>query len=106
MRDIANFGPQGGRECFLVGSPSQIADELESWIAETDLDGFNLHRSGEPDHLADFVELVVPELQNRGIYKTQYREGTFRNQLFGKGDRLPTSHVAHQFRRTTHPASN
>ncbi len=97
--DAAKFGPQGGRECFLVGSPTQIADELESWMAEADLDGFNLQRSGEPDHLADFIDLVIPELQNRGVYKTAYRDGTFRHKLFGKGDRLLAHHPAAKFRR-------
>ena len=96
--DIANFGPQGGRECFLVGSPIQIADQLEAWMADAELDGFNLQRSGEPDHLADFIDLVVPELQNCGIYKRAYREGTFRQKLFGKGDRLPGRHPAARYR--------
>ena len=98
LRDVANFGAQGGRECFLVGSPTQVADELEGWMDEAELDGFNLHRSGEPDHLIDFIDLVVPELQNRGIYKTEYAPGTFRNKLFEKGDRLQPSHPAIGFR--------
>jgi FMN-dependent oxidoreductase (nitrilotriacetate monooxygenase family) len=96
--DIANFGPQGGRECFIVGSPAQVADEMESWMAEAEIDGFNLQRSGEPQHIADFVELVVPELQNRGIYKHAYPEGTFRQKLFGKGDRLPSGHPGARYR--------
>jgi alkanesulfonate monooxygenase SsuD/methylene tetrahydromethanopterin reductase-like flavin-dependent oxidoreductase (luciferase family) len=102
VSDIANFGPQGGRECFLVGSPSQVADELESWMAEAELDGFNLQRSGEPDHLIDFIDLVVPELQNRGIYKRAYRDGTFRHKLFGKGDRLLDYHPAARHRPPAH----
>lgn len=103
VRDVANFGPQGGRECFLVGSPTQVADELEAWMAEAEIDGFNLHRSGEPDHLADFIDLVVPELQNRGIYKTEYRPGTFRNKLFAKGDRLLGNHPAARYRHGAEP---
>lgn len=96
--DIANFGPQGGRECFIVGSPAQVADEMESWMAEAEIDGFNLQRSGEPQHIADFVDLAVPELQNRGIYKHAYPEGTFRQKLFGKGDRLPSGHPGARYR--------
>lgn len=99
IRDIANFGPHGGRECFIVGSPTRVADELEAWMVEADLDGFNLQRSGEPDHLTDFITLVVPELQNRGVYKTEYRQGSFRNKLFGKGDRLLVGHPAEKWRR-------
>ncbi len=94
LRDITNFGPQAGRECFLVGSPVEIADELQSWMAEADIDGFNLNRSGEPQHLVDFIDLIVPELQNRGVYKTAYREGTFRQKLFGAGDRISGGHPA------------
>ena len=98
-QDLANFGPQGGRECFLVGSPVQIADQLCSWMEEAGVDGFNLQRSGEPDHLIDFIDLVVPELQNRGRYKTAYRDGTFRQKIFGAGDRLPAGHPAARHRR-------
>lgn len=98
MPEIANFGAQGGRECFIVGSPVQVADALEDWMAEADLDGFNLQRAGEPQHLADFARLVVPELQNRGCYKHAYRQGTFRQKLFGKGDRLPAHHPASRHR--------
>jgi len=100
--DIASFGPQGGRECFLVGSPVQVADEMESWVAEAGIDGFNLQRSGEPQHIADVVNLVVPELQNRGIYREAYREGTFRNKLFGKGDRMPPGHPGARYRFKPH----
>jgi hypothetical protein len=66
---------------------------------EAELDGFNLQRAGEPDHLAAFIDLVVPELQNRGLYKTAYRDGTFRQKLFGQGDRLPGHHPAAGHRR-------
>jgi len=98
VRDLANFAAQASRECFLVGSPSQVADEMEGWMREAEIDGFNLHRSGEPDHLRDFIDLVVPELQNRGIYRTEYRPGTFREKLFGKGDRLRDDHPASKYR--------
>ena len=99
VRDVANFGPQGGRECFLVGSPTHVADELEGWMRDAEIDGFNLQRSGEPDHLADFIDLVVPELQSRGVYKQAYRDGSFRQKLFGKGDRLLAGHPAANYRR-------
>ena len=58
------------------------------------MDGFNLSRTVMPESLADFVALVVPELQARGAYKTGYAPGTLRRKLFGGGDRLPGSHVA------------
>ncbi len=98
LKDYAKFGPQAGRECFIVGTPSQVADTLIQWMNEAEIDGFNLHRSGEPQHLIDFVDLVVPELQNRGVYKTAYREGSFRNKLFGQGDRIGSGHPALNYR--------
>jgi hypothetical protein len=46
----------------------------------------------------DFVEFVVPALQERGRYKTEYGPGSLRNRLFGEGDRLPSRHVGASFR--------
>jgi long-chain alkane monooxygenase len=71
---------------------------MESWMEEAEIDGFNLQRSGEPQHIADFVDLVVHELQNRGIYKQAYPDGTFRQKLFVKGDRLPSGHPGARYR--------
>ena len=88
----------GGRYPAIVGDASQVADELQSWIEETGVDGFNLSRTVVPESYEDFVELVVPELQNRGIYKTAYAEGSLRRKLFDAGDRLPGRHAAAQFR--------
>ena len=75
----------GGRYVTLVGDPRQVADDLEGWIADTGLDGFNLTRTVEPESYADFIDLVVPELQARGSYKTAYAPGTLREKLFGGG---------------------
>jgi FMN-dependent oxidoreductase (nitrilotriacetate monooxygenase family) len=98
LKDYAHFGPQAGRECFVVGSPDQVADTLVSWMDESEIDGFNIQRSGEPQHLSDFVDLVVPELQNRGVYKTGYRDGSFRNKLFGDGDHIHGGHPAAHYK--------
>jgi FMN-dependent oxidoreductase (nitrilotriacetate monooxygenase family) len=88
----------GGRYSVIVGSPSQVADALEQWVDEGEIDGFNLARLVQPESWLDFAELVVPELQNRGRYKTAYEPGTLRQQLFGAGDRLPARHPAAQWR--------
>lgn len=88
----------GGRYVTLVGSPEQVADELESWIAETGLDGFNLTRTVTPESYADFIDLVIPELQRRGSYKTAYDSGTLREKLFREGPRLPESHAGAGYR--------
>ncbi|WP_397450494.1 LLM class flavin-dependent oxidoreductase [Pseudomonas sp. NA-150] len=91
----------GGRYITLVGSPEQIADELESWIAETGLDGFNLTRTVTPESYVDFIDLVIPELQRRGSYKTAYDSGSLREKLFREGGaRLPERHAGAGYRRS------
>jgi FMN-dependent oxidoreductase (nitrilotriacetate monooxygenase family) len=88
----------GGRYPPIVGDATQVADELQSWVDETGIDGFNLSRTVVPESYEDFIDLVVPELQNRGRFKTGYGEGTLRHRLFGQGDRLPERHAAQAFR--------
>ncbi len=51
----------------------EVADELIAWVEETGVDGFNLSRVVTPETLVDFVDLVVPILQERGVYKQQLR---------------------------------
>ena len=88
----------GGRYITLVGSPEQVADELESWISETGLDGFNLTRIVTPESYVDFIELVIPELQRRGSYKTEYAQGTLREKVFHDTARLPSQHTGSTYR--------
>ncbi|KQP33792.1 N5,N10-methylene tetrahydromethanopterin reductase [Methylobacterium sp. Leaf104] len=98
--DFAEFGPRGARAPFIVGSPSEVADELVAWAEATDADGFNLTRAVAPETLAAFVDLVVPELQSRGAFKTRYAEGTLREKLFpGSGPLLKATHPGAGFRR-------
>ena len=84
----------GSRQPPIVGSPEQVADALMLWVEEGDVDGFNLSRTVMPECLEAFIELVVPVLQERGVYKTGYLAGTYRQKLFGMGDRLPDGHPA------------
>ncbi|GGO39135.1 N5,N10-methylene tetrahydromethanopterin reductase [Gemmobacter aquaticus] len=88
----------GGRYPIAVGTPVQVADELEAWVREGEIDGFNLTRIVTPESYTDFADLVVPELQTRGSYKTAYGEGSLRHRIFGQGDRLPATHTAQGFR--------
>ncbi|EJZ20148.1 LLM class flavin-dependent oxidoreductase (plasmid) [Rhizobium sp. Pop5] len=99
-RDIIDQMVLGSRMKPMVGSPEQIADHLQTWIEEADIDGFNLARTVAPESLRDFVELVVPVLQERGLFKADYAEGPLRQKLFGGGNgRLPGAHPAASFRR-------
>lgn len=102
LRDLAvRAGIGATRE---VGSPATIADALQAWVDEADVDGFNLIYSVTPGDFTDFVELVVPELQRRGMHKTEYAPGTLREKLFGPGRTLlhPT-HPGAQHRRPAAP---
>ena len=58
-------------------------------MEETDIDGFNLAYALTPGTFVDIADLVVPELQARGLFKHEYAPGTFREKLFGRGARLP-----------------
>ena len=99
VRELIEYGGLGGPAPTIVGSPVQVADELESWINETDIDGFNLAYIITPESFKDFVELVVPELQSRGVYKQEYRPGTLREKLYGPGRaRLARNHPASSYR--------
>lgn len=72
---------------YVAGSPTDVADAVERWVRETDLDGFNLRQFITPGSAQDFIEYVVPELQRRGVYRTKYEESTLRERLFGAGNR-------------------
>lgn len=96
--EAARFIGLGGRGPVLVGDPQQVADDLESWIEETGIDGFNLAFAVAHETLRDVVELVVPELQRRGRYPLDYAPGTLRDKLFDCGARLDARHAARQVR--------
>jgi len=99
-RELTDSFALGGRQTPIVGGPERIADELQAWVRETDVDGFVLARTVTPECFEDFAELVVPRLQARGLYKEAYAEGTLRQKLFpGHAARLPASHPAASHRR-------
>lgn len=90
--EIADYCAIGGDGPVLVGSPQTVADQLQEWVAETDVDGFNLAGVVMPETFEAVVDLLVPELQARGLFKRDYAEGTLRHKLFGAGDRLAAPH--------------
>jgi FMN-dependent oxidoreductase (nitrilotriacetate monooxygenase family) len=94
VREIARHAAIGGRGPVVIGSASEVAEELGAWVRETDVDGFNLAYALTPGTFVDMADLVVPELQARGLYKHDYAPGTLREKLFGGGARLPASHPA------------
>ena len=66
---------------LLIGDPIQVADQLQQWHEERGADGFIIQPAYLPGGLDDFVDLVVPELQRRGIYRTDYEGKTLRENL-------------------------
>ena len=99
LRRIVGRMGLGSRNPAVVGSAEEVADDLIAWVEETDIDGFNLSRIVTPEGLEDFVDLVVPILQERGVYKRDYRPGPLREKLFAGSRLLPASHPAAAHRR-------
>jgi len=66
---------------YVKGTPKQIADEIERWFTGGAADGFNIIPPYLPGALDDFVELVVPELQQRGLFRREYEGRTLRENL-------------------------
>ncbi|CAG1015402.1 MAG: LLM class flavin-dependent oxidoreductase [Rhizobiaceae bacterium] len=72
-------GASGHRS--LWGTPKQIADQFEQWVYEGAADGFNILPPYLPESMTDFVNFVVPELQRRGLFRTEYEGSTLRDRL-------------------------
>jgi alkanesulfonate monooxygenase SsuD/methylene tetrahydromethanopterin reductase-like flavin-dependent oxidoreductase (luciferase family) len=66
---------------LLIGSPVQIADVLERWLVAGAADGFNVMPPFFPAQFDAFVDLVVPILQERGLFRTDYAGVTLRDHL-------------------------
>ena len=91
--EVAEFAGLGSTSPVIVGSPETVADELETWAEGVGIDGFNLKEVTRPGTLRDFVDLVIPELRDRGLAREQYDGETLRENAFGRR-RLPADHPA------------
>lgn len=98
IRELAEWGGVGGMGPVVVGSPATVADELQQWVEGTGVDGFNLAYAVTPETFENIVGYLVPELQKRGVYPTEYRPGTLREKLFGRGARLEAPHPGARYR--------
>lgn len=65
----------------LIGTPEQVVDQLQEWLENDAADGFNVLPPTTPAGLNDFVDLIVPELQRRGLFRTAYEGKTLRENL-------------------------
>ena len=80
VRQLAEMvGGWGGLK--MVGTPGEIADTMQEWLETEASDGFNIMFHTVPEGLDDFVDLVVPELQRRGLFRREYEGSTLRDHL-------------------------
>ncbi len=86
---MLHAGARGQRT--VIGTAEQIADDMEHWFLERGVDGFLIHPAYLPGSLEDFTTDVVPELQRRGLFRTDYSGATLRDHL---GLRRPPSRHA------------
>lgn len=97
--DAIDFVALGGRGPVVAGSAASVADALQTWAAEADLDGFNLACVETPGTYEDIVRLLVPELQRRDAYPLDYHPGSLREKLSqgglaARGARVDARHPA------------
>lgn len=81
LRELLGFLAAGGGHATMIGTPTEVADEIQRWFESGACDGFNLMCPSYPHSLQDFVELVVPILQERGLFRSQYPGTTLRETL-------------------------
>lgn len=81
VKELLGYLNAGGGHFTLIGTPTEIVDQMELWFEAGVADGFNLMPPTLPGSLEDFVELVVPEMQKRGLFRTSYEGHTFREHL-------------------------
>ncbi len=81
LRDLYNLTAAARGHWVVCGTPTHIADTLEEWFVEGAADGFNILPPYFPGAFADFVDLVVPELQRRGLFRRDYEGPTLRDHF-------------------------
>ena len=90
VREVAEFAGLGTTSPVVVGTPETVADEFEHWHRDLGVDGINVKEVVRPDTLEDFVDLVVPELRDRGVLADPEGE-TLRERTCGQTG-LPAGH--------------
>ncbi|OGA01956.1 MAG: nitrilotriacetate monooxygenase [Betaproteobacteria bacterium RIFCSPLOWO2_02_FULL_62_17] len=81
IRQLALRAAHGRGKSAIVGSAQQVADHMQEWFEKGGADGFNIQPPCQPGSLDEFVELVVPELQKRGLMRSEYEGRTLRDHL-------------------------
>lgn len=78
LRQVLRFTDAGNSHLRFVGTPEFVADRIEEWFRGGGADGFNINPAITPSGLIDFVDHVVPLLQQKGIYKLAYEDTNLR----------------------------
>ncbi len=78
---LAQYAGRSFSSLEIVGTANAIVDQMEQWFVEGGCDGFNIMFPFLPEGLNDFVDKVVPELQRRGLFRTEYEGTTLRENL-------------------------
>jgi len=91
IRQVATRVAGARAKAVVYGSPQTIADMMEEWFRKDGCDGFNIMPPFLPGGLDDFVDMVIPELQRRGLFRTAYEGRTLRENLGLR--RPPSRHV-------------
>jgi len=81
LKELLGYLASGGGHLTLIGTPEKIVDQMEFWFNEGVADGFNLMPPSLPSSLKDFVDMIVPELLRRGLFKDTYIGTTLREHL-------------------------
>ena len=98
IRQVATQVAGARAKAVIRGSPRTIADIMEEWFRKGACDGFNIMPPFLPGGLDDFVDMVIPELRRRGLFRSEYGEDLARRPAASNGRR-----VAMQSRRGRAP---
>jgi FMN-dependent oxidoreductase (nitrilotriacetate monooxygenase family) len=98
-RRVVEYLSLGGSQTKAIGSASTVADELERWLDDTGVDGFNLAHITNPGSFEDIIEFLLPELQRRGRFRTKVdKEGATAREAYIGSKRLPEDHPGSQYK--------
>ena len=89
LRGTGALGSGARGHWQVIGTPSQIADQMEAWFNEEAADGFNVMPAHLPLGLTDFIDQVLPELRRRGLFRHEYEGHSLRDNLGLKQPRHP-----------------
>jgi alkanesulfonate monooxygenase len=81
LRSLYKNFAAGRGHGLAIGTPAEVVDHMQRWVEEKACDGFNIMPPLYPRDLQRFVDLVVPELQRRRLYRTRYEATTLRGNL-------------------------